>query len=186
DLESRFDVVVTTRPQRWEASSAVLVALALPALARNFPDLPPGAIDGAGVLSYGDVLGDVSATDPASLAIGAGPYPGTASVRYEDLFTWADTAGVALEGDRVLLTSDGDCTSRALPADAAGHVHDGAPGPWVPAPGRRSTTLAVLRASLETWLVDGSVVLAGASATERLLADRAALDHLIATERVGA
>lgn len=186
-----LDVIVTNRPDSWDGTSAPVVAVALPALARNFDgDLAPGVIDAASaVMTYGDELGFVQETNPGGLALGAGAYPGTASVRYDDLAGWADKAGVALDRDRVLLTYDGDCTSRAVPADDPRHTHaspDTPPGPWLPAPGRRSTTLAILRASLEAWLGDGSVVLTDAELTEKIQADIEARDHLINTERIGA
>jgi len=50
-----------------------VVAVALPALARRFAgDLPPGAIDGAAVLGYGDALGWVPPPDLDAPAL-AGP-----------------------------------------------------------------------------------------------------------------
>lgn len=194
DLGDHLDVVVTTRPSRWRESSGELVAVELAALARQFAGtLPSGTMDAAAaVMTYGDTLGYVEPTDPGALAVGPGTYPGAASVRYEDLLTWADNAGVALDGDRILLTQEGDCTSRAVPDDLPGHVRREAgapgeptvPGEWVPEPGRRSTTLAVLRASLEAWLVDGSVVLAGEEVSTRLAQDPDARQRLIATERI--
>lgn len=188
---SDLDVIVTNRPDRWTHTTAPLVAVALPALARSFDgDLASGVIDAASaVMTYGDQLGFVQETDPGALALGAGAYPGTASVRYDDLVDWADKAGVALDRDRILLTYDGDCTSRAVPADDPRHTHsspDTPPGPWIPAPGRRSTTLAILRASVEAWLADGSVVLVDSDPSARLQTDPAARDNLIATERIGA
>ena len=202
EVGADVEVIITNRPDRWSHASAPLVAVALPALARAFDgDLAPGVIDAASaVMTYGDQLGYVPETDPGVLALGAGAYPGTANVRYDDLADWADSAGVALDRDRVLLTYDGDCTSRAVPPSAPGHTHSvsaedaagsgdaqaAAPGPWVPAPGRRSTTLAILRAALETWMGDGSVVLVDSEPTARLAGDPEALKHLIATERIGA
>lgn len=65
------DVVVTSRPDAWSGSTAELVAVALPALARRFDgDLPPGTIDAAAaVMTYGDVIGyDPVAGRPPSLA----------------------------------------------------------------------------------------------------------------------
>lgn len=62
------DTVVTTRPS--SHPGAVPVAVALPALARAFPgELPPGAVDGSAVLSYGDALGWVPAADLAAPAL---------------------------------------------------------------------------------------------------------------------
>lgn len=191
DAAGDLDVVVTNRPDRWDASETAVVAVALPALARSFDgELAPGVIDAASaVMTYGDDIGFVQETNPGGLALGAGAYPGTASVRYDDLAGWAESAGVALDNDRILLTYDGDCTSRAVPADDPRHTHSSpetAPGPWLPAPGRRSTVLAILRASIEAWLTDGSVVLTDAEPTTKLQEDSEARDHLIATERIGA
>ena len=63
------DAVLTTSPSSWPGARAV-VAVALPALARSFPGpVPTGAIDGAAVLSYGDALGYVPATDPSLPAL---------------------------------------------------------------------------------------------------------------------
>jgi uncharacterized protein (TIGR03089 family) len=54
-------VTVTPDPA---AHRGTVVAVALPALARRFAgDLPPGAIDGAAVLGYGDALGWVPPPD---------------------------------------------------------------------------------------------------------------------------
>ena len=184
-----LDVIVTNRPEHWD-TTAPIVAVALPALARTFDgELAPGVIDAASaVMTYGDELGFVQETNPGALALGAGAYPGTASVRYDDLAGWADKAGVALDRDRILLTYDGDCTSRAVPVDDPRHTHshgETPPGPWVPAAGRRSITVAILRASVEAWLGNGSVVLTDAEPTARIQADASARDHFISTERIG-
>ncbi|MEZ0449553.1 TIGR03089 family protein [Cellulomonas sp. ICMP 17802] len=67
------DVVVTDSPA--DASGAdQVVAVALPALARRFPDdLPPGAIDAASaVMTYGDAIGWTQPVDPASPALEGG------------------------------------------------------------------------------------------------------------------
>lgn len=75
------DAVLTTSPSSYAGRSGV-VAVALPALARSFPDpLPDGVIDGSTVLAYGDALGYVPATDPEATALD-GP-SGTAT--YADL-----------------------------------------------------------------------------------------------------
>ena len=54
--------------------AAQVVAVALPALARRFPDpLPAGAIDAAGaVMTYGDVVGWTEPVDPRAAALDAG------------------------------------------------------------------------------------------------------------------
>jgi uncharacterized protein (TIGR03089 family) len=71
------DAVLTTSPSSFPGRRGV-VAVALPALARSFPDpLPDGVIDGAAVLAYGDALGYVP---PASVTAPALEGPsGTAS-----------------------------------------------------------------------------------------------------------
>ncbi len=66
------DAVLTGSPSSFTGRPGV-VAVALPALARAFPDpLPDGVLDGATVLSYGDALGYVPQPDPAAAAL-AGP-----------------------------------------------------------------------------------------------------------------
>lgn len=83
------DIVVTSRPEYWDAPSADLIAVALPGLARRFDGaLPPGAIDAAAaVMTYGDRLGYVPAPEPGSTALtigGDGP-----SITHERLEDWA-------------------------------------------------------------------------------------------------
>ncbi|GAA1991184.1 TIGR03089 family protein [Isoptericola halotolerans] len=126
------DVVVTSRPGTWTATTADLVAVALPALARRFDgELPPGAIDAAAaVMTYGDVIGfDPVAGNPPALtalpgatsgAVGTGEAGsgrtlvrgdrGVATVLGETLGTWAG-------GGSVVLTSA--ATTRELSADPA-------------------------------------------------------------------
>lgn len=89
------DVVVSSRPAAWAGTTADLVAVALPALARRFDgDAPAGAIDAASaVMTYGDVIGyDPAAGSPAPLetlttASGSGTAP-------------ADSSRVLVRGDR--------------------------------------------------------------------------------------
>ncbi|WP_315096636.1 TIGR03089 family protein [uncultured Cellulomonas sp.] len=70
--DAATDVVVTDRPAEVVGSPHV-VAVALPALARRFPEpLPAGATDAAGaVMTYGDVVGWTAAVDPSALALDA-------------------------------------------------------------------------------------------------------------------
>ncbi|ADG75238.1 conserved hypothetical protein [Cellulomonas flavigena DSM 20109] len=66
------EVVVTHRPQEAGPASpgAVVVAVALPALARQFgPGLPPDAVDGAAVLSHPDVVVWAPPVDPTAPAL---------------------------------------------------------------------------------------------------------------------
>ena len=71
------DAVVTAAPESFPGGR-VVVAVALPALARSFPaPLPGGAIDGAAVLGYGDALGYVAPADASAPAL-VGP-SGTAT-----------------------------------------------------------------------------------------------------------
>lgn len=65
------DVVVTDDPARWAGSSADLVVVSLPALARRYDgDLPSGAIDAASaVMTYGDAIGWVPEVDPGQDAL---------------------------------------------------------------------------------------------------------------------
>ena len=66
------DAVLTASPSSFPGRHGV-VAVALPALARSFPEpLADGVLDGATVLSYGDALGYVPAADPGAPAL-AGP-----------------------------------------------------------------------------------------------------------------
>lgn len=118
------DLVVTDHPERHPQADQ-LVAVALPALSRSWTgsDLPAGAVDAASaVMTYGDVLGWVPATEPDEDAL-----PG---LRYRDLVSRA-LAG-AVPGSRTLLTEDpADPTSvllRALGIWAAGGSLVLAPG----------------------------------------------------------
>ncbi|SNT14065.1 TIGR03089 family protein [Micrococcales bacterium KH10] len=54
-----IDIVATSRPELWQRADAEVLAVALPALARRFPDpLPAGVIDaGPAVMGCSDVLG---------------------------------------------------------------------------------------------------------------------------------
>lgn len=81
------DVVVTDRPEEPRDTSAQLVVVSLPALARRYAGaLPPGALDAASaVMTYADVIGWVPPTDPASPAVDAAG----AQVPHADLFAWA-------------------------------------------------------------------------------------------------
>jgi hypothetical protein len=84
------DVVVTADPA---AHRGTVVAVALPALARRFDGaLPPGAIDGAAVLGYGDALGWVPPLDPGAPAL-ASP---TGSTSHADLVRPGWSAGRVL------------------------------------------------------------------------------------------
>ncbi|WP_156387925.1 TIGR03089 family protein [Cellulomonas sp. Root137] len=87
------DVLVTDSPAGASARDQV-VAVALPALARSFPDpLPPGAIDAAGaVMTYGDVIGWTAPLDPSAAAL-----DGVVTRSHADLLT-----DPAAEADRVL------------------------------------------------------------------------------------
>ncbi|WP_336706417.1 TIGR03089 family protein [Oerskovia sp. USHLN155] len=78
------EVVVTSHPTSWTGTSAQLVAVPLPALARRFDgDLPPGTIDaGSAVMTYGDQIGWVEEIDPTAIAV-------EPALRHEDLVTWA-------------------------------------------------------------------------------------------------
>lgn len=84
------DVVVTDRPDRWTASGAELVAVALPALARAFDGaLPAGAIDAASaVMTYGDQVGWVPQVEPAAPAW----VSGAGSAAHEELVPRTGTA----------------------------------------------------------------------------------------------
>lgn len=83
------DGVLTVTPASF-AGRAGVVAVALPALARAFPEpLLGGALDGATVLSYGDALGSVPPDDPAAPAL-AGP---SGSTTHADLVRPGAPAG---------------------------------------------------------------------------------------------
>ncbi len=98
------EVVVTTDPKR-HAGARDVVAVALPALARAFPDaLPRGAVDAASaVMTYADVVLAAPAPDPAAPALEAG----SVAVAHDDLFTWAAAGSAsAAPGARVLVRGD--------------------------------------------------------------------------------
>lgn len=100
------DAVLTATPASFAGRRGV-VAVALPALARAFPEpLPGGAFDGATVLSYGDALGSVPPEDPAAPAL-TGP---SGAATHADLVRPGAPAG------RVLL----DATARPLDATLRG------------------------------------------------------------------
>ena len=65
------DAVLTASPSSPAFAGRLgVVAVALPALARSFPDpLPAGALDGSAVLSYGDVLGYAPPVDLGAAAL---------------------------------------------------------------------------------------------------------------------
>ncbi|QHT58322.1 TIGR03089 family protein [Cellulomonas sp. H30R-01] len=93
------DVVVTSRPAAHAGTSAPVVAVALPALARRVDDLPPGALDAASSVStYGDALGWVPGTEPARPAwIADGEL-----VTHADLVLHAASRAAAPDARRVL------------------------------------------------------------------------------------
>ncbi|MCC2312942.1 TIGR03089 family protein [Cellulomonas xiejunii] len=93
------DVVVTDRPAQAPAGSLV-VAVALPALARGFgPDLPGDAVDGAAVLSQPDVVVWAPALVPDAPALVA---DGT-TVAHDRLLT---TGPAEPDGRRVAIAGD--------------------------------------------------------------------------------
>lgn len=80
DALASADVVVTDRPDDLDLPrAAAVVVVTLPALARRYDGtLPPDALDAAAsVMTYGDVIGWVPATDPGAdaLDVGADPVP---------------------------------------------------------------------------------------------------------------
>jgi uncharacterized protein (TIGR03089 family) len=96
------DVVVTDRPGAAAVPhGSVVVAVALPALARRFDgDLPAGALDAAAsVMTYGDVVGWVPAVEPARPALAVGATP----VAHAGLVAAAVGAAPVDPGARVLL-----------------------------------------------------------------------------------
>lgn len=107
--DSPPDVTVTAYPAAALAAHqrpGLVIAVALPALARRFPDLPDGAVDGAAdLMTYPDVLAWTRAPSPEAPAISGGP-------AHARLIAWAhDAVGSAAwpPNARVLL-----------------HAHDGA------------------------------------------------------------
>ncbi len=101
---SGADVVITDLPESYAGSSAVLIAVSLPALARRFAgDLPPRAVDAAAaVMTYGDVIGWAPTASPDDPALDPGPPHG-------GLVAWA--LDQQPEGGRVLVTAGSGRTS---------------------------------------------------------------------------
>ncbi|WP_454043163.1 TIGR03089 family protein [Cellulosimicrobium sp. Marseille-Q8652] len=133
------DVVVTARPAAWTGSTAELVAVSLPALARRFDgDLPPGALDAASaVMTYGDQVAWAPEPDLGLPAVvGAG--------------TW--------EHAQLVDPPERDGTAGATAAAGRREL--------VPAAGRSLDD--VLRTALRAWGSDGSVVLARTEDPSRL------------------
>ncbi|MBE1876392.1 TIGR03089 family protein [Myceligenerans pegani] len=155
-----LDVVVTDSPERWAASSADLVVVSLPALARRYDgDLPPGAMDAAAaVMTYADQViyapepepGRVALTDTAGDPAGSGTAgsPTAAGVRHDELVPEPD-------------------------GEAARTLVDG-----------RAGTAVVLRELLRTWAGAGSVVLTSPATAAALDADTARRDRLVTTEKI--
>lgn len=114
------DVVVTARPAAHAGTTAPVVAVALPALARRVDDLPPGALDAASSVStYGDAIGWVPGTDPSAPAW----VTADAVVTHADLVPHA-TARAAVPDARRILREAADATVvldavAALAADAS-------------------------------------------------------------------
>ncbi|WP_454049408.1 TIGR03089 family protein [Cellulomonas sp. Marseille-Q8402] len=97
------DVVVTDRPADVDLPrGAGVVAVALPALARQFDGvLPGGALDAAqSVMTYGDVIGWVPAVEPARDALDLGTTP----VPHAGLVASALEAAPVPAGSRTLVT----------------------------------------------------------------------------------
>jgi uncharacterized protein (TIGR03089 family) len=129
------DVVVTSRPDAWSGTTAEIVAVALPALARRFDgELPSGAIDAAAaVMTYGDAIGldpvagrapsltvlPVVPAGDAGTSAGARPGAGRTLVRGDrDIATvLGETLDVWTRGGSVVLTSA--ATAQELAADPA-------------------------------------------------------------------
>ncbi len=172
-------VVVTDRPGR-HARATDLVAVALPALARRFDgDLPAGAVDAAGaVMTYGDVVGWAPAVDPAAPALE--PADGRA-VSHAELLAWA--GGTTPTGGT---TPAGGTTGSGGPAGTAAAT-GAAAGPrlLVPADADRDAGVSrLLRATLGTLALDGSVVVLAPSVATELAADPARRSRLVEGERV--
>ncbi|MBO0921213.1 TIGR03089 family protein [Cellulomonas sp. zg-ZUI222] len=139
------DVVVTDRPEA-HTTGVPLVAVASPALARSWSGpLPAGALDAAAaVMTYGDTLGWLPATDATAPAL----VTPTGSTAHAALVEHARTvAGTGSAGSRVLLD--------------VGSTAD-----------RGAALAATLTTALAAWSDDGSLVLVGpgldAQARDRL------------------
>lgn len=158
---ARADIVVTDRPDRWADVVGVpgapeVVVVALPALARESGPLPAGAFDAAAALGG---YGDILTWVPdTELDRPALDLPGL-SLTHGDLLDWAAQEAAPGPGER---------SGRVLVR----------PGSQDLAP-LLATTLAV-------YAADGSLVLASVGRGAELAADAAALEHLVATERVTA
>ncbi|WP_418276161.1 TIGR03089 family protein [Isoptericola jiangsuensis] len=157
------DVVVTSRPADWSGTTADLVAVALPALARRFDgELPAGAVDAAAaVMTYGDVIGyDPAAGSPAPLtALTARP--------------------------RTASEPASDEVSHEVSVEVSHEVSDDARDGRVLVRGDRPVS-AVLATTVGVWAHGGSVVLTSAATAHALDADAARLDRLVATEQITA
>ncbi|MBT0994623.1 TIGR03089 family protein [Cellulomonas sp. DKR-3] len=162
------DVVVTAAPDDATVpAGAQLVVVTLPALARRAAGpLPAHALDAAAsVMTYGDALGWVAPADPASAAL-VGPLVGA------DL--------------------DADPGSGAQHVPHVPHVQHGALGSWWAGLPSDRLLLAPdgaavwLRRVLGTLAADGSLVLLSAGRADELGRDGAALDRLVASERITA
>ncbi len=100
------DLVVTDRPAAHTARGVPVVAVSLPALARQFDtELPAGTIDAASaVMTYADRIGWVREADPAAEALEVG---GRTAADHAGLAGWA-AAGISVPvGTRVLTGGDG-------------------------------------------------------------------------------
>lgn len=156
------DVVVTARPEAFAGTTtADVVAVALPALARRFDGtLPPGVIDAAGaVMTYADQIlwvQDTEAERPALVAV------------------HQDAAGAVTE----TVVTHGRLLDSARAA-----VQATAPGARVLLDGRHAPA-ATLTALLGTWAVGGSAVLTSAGLAAALDADAARRDRLVTQEGV--
>ncbi|BDZ42848.1 hypothetical protein GCM10025865_21470 [Paraoerskovia sediminicola] len=150
---SAADVAVTTRPDAW-GSTADVVAVALPALARRYPDpLPAGAVDAASaVMTYADQVGWVPSTDADAPALA----PGDGTTSFAEL----STAGLG--------------AAEALGAPRAARVLLG------PERGLAATLLAVLG----VLTTDGSVVLVSPSVADELRVDSDRRARIVGTEHV--
>ncbi|MBL0885884.1 TIGR03089 family protein [Myceligenerans indicum] len=149
-----LDVVVTDSPDSWTGSSADLVVVSLPMLARRYDgDLPPGAVDAAAaVMTYADQIIYAPEPDPGRPALtGSGV---------------AGAAGNAVVGHDELVPEAG-------PEEGVRTLVDG-----------RGRAADVLRQLLRVWAAAGSVVLTGPATAAALEADTARRDRLVATEKI--